>query len=412
MKLHRRAAGGGERETSRPRRRHRLRWVAAGVLAAAAVAGAVAGRAMTESLPAAAAAFLLPDRTTLPGPGSLSWPRAGEAAVSTASGTLLGSSGRDAPLPIASLAKVMTAYVVLRDRPLEPGQGGPTLTVTPAEAAQLPAELQADDSVVALAAGQTIDEREALQALLIASADNVADMLATFDAGSQQAFVQRMNAEAGALGMERTHYADPSGLDPATVSDPTDQLRLARAALADPVFAKIVSERSALLPGIGELANYNSLVGTDGFTGIKTGSTEAAGGCLVFSVVRAVGTAPYPLLGVVLGQRGGPYVAAALRSAKALADSVYEALRARVALPAGTPVLAISRAGQRRLTRTTEPLRLLGLPGQRVRLTLRRVGHLLCVLRGTSPTASASLLVKAEPPGPPTIWWRLAHLLA
>ena len=82
-----------------------------------------------------------------------------------------------------------------------------------------------------VAAGEAISERHALEALLLPSADNMAWILARWDAGSQDAFVARMNAAARRLGMTGTRYTDASGLDSSTVSTTADQVRFGMAAM-------------------------------------------------------------------------------------------------------------------------------------------------------------------------------------
>ena len=170
-------------------------------------------------------------------------------------------------------------------------------------------------------AGERLTERQALEALLLPSANNIAALLARYDAGGTAAFVARMNATARELGMRATTYTDPSGFNDETVSTAADQLKLARAAMRIPAFAAIVAEPSAALPGVGRVANYNGLVGTDGYVGVKTGSDRAAGGCLVFAKRVTTGGRRLTVLGVVLGQREGSLIESALASAQRLGDS-------------------------------------------------------------------------------------------
>jgi len=89
--------------------------------------------------------------------------------------------------------------------------------------------------------------------------------------------------------MSQTTYTDPSGFEETTVSTASDQVKLARVAMADPAFAEIVAKPSTVLPVVGRVLNYNELVGHDGYIGIKTGSDSAAGGCLLFAKEMTVG---------------------------------------------------------------------------------------------------------------------------
>jgi serine-type D-Ala-D-Ala carboxypeptidase (penicillin-binding protein 5/6) len=132
----------------------------------------------------------------------------------------LGVSGGDAPVPIASLAKVMTAYLVLRDEPLEPGEEGFEIEITDADGEDLHRRMAQGESVVEVEAGEELSERQALEALLLPSANNVAALLAVHEAGSVEAFVGEMNAAAAELGMSDTDYTDPSGFEDTTVRPP------------------------------------------------------------------------------------------------------------------------------------------------------------------------------------------------
>src|SRR6266568_8012618 len=193
-----------------------------------------------------------------------------------------------------------------------------TVTVTDDDVADTERRAGQDESIVHVAAGETLTERQALIAILLPSANNVAAMLARASAGSQDAFVARMNDMAHALGMRHTIYTDPSGFDEGTRSTADDQLILAQRAMQLPEFASLVSLRSARLPVAGTVHNTDSLLGKDGFVGIKTGSDDAAGGCFMFRVRRAGGD----LTGVVLGWRGHDLIAAGLSAAQDLAASV------------------------------------------------------------------------------------------
>jgi D-alanyl-D-alanine carboxypeptidase (penicillin-binding protein 5/6) len=263
------------------------------------------------------------------GHSGLAWPGEGEAAVAVDGVGNLGASGGSDPVPIASLAKVMTAYLVLKDDPLGPGEQGFEITIGPGDVEDLERRRELGQSVVPVEAGEVLSERQALEALLLPSANNVAALLAVHEAGSVEAFVEEMNEAAAELGMRDTDYTDPSGFDDTTVSTATDQLKVGRAAMADPTFAEIVAMPATVLPVAGEVTNFNALVGHEGFIGIKTGSDEAAGGCLLFAKRVHVNGHPRTIFGAVLGQRDGDLVDAALTSARALAASAAATLRGR-----------------------------------------------------------------------------------
>ncbi|HEU5333942.1 MAG TPA: hypothetical protein VFU73_14275, partial [Actinocrinis sp.] len=222
---------------------------------------------------------------TIPGNApKITWSSQGQAAVEVTGIGPIGTYGHTTtPVPIASVTKTMVAYVILADHPLTPGASGPSITVSAAEAAAYPSEKALDQSLVYVEAGEKLTERQALEALMLASADNVAKILARWDAGSVDAFVAKMNATAASLGMTHTKYTDPSGLASSTVSTAVDQVTLGTVAMQNAAFARIVGETSAVIPMQGTVTNYNKLIGEDGITGIKTGSTDSAGGCLLFA---------------------------------------------------------------------------------------------------------------------------------
>jgi D-alanyl-D-alanine carboxypeptidase (penicillin-binding protein 5/6) len=280
--------------------------VLAGLIVLAGLAGIVlvAAAVMWRSGPTAP-----PPRPLAQSPASLgavSWPEAGVSAADITGLGVVAGPGAHRRVPIASVAKVMTAYVVLHDHPLSPGQQGPDIVVQAAEAAAYPADVRNGDSLVPVAAGERLSERQALEALLLPSADNMAWILARWDAGSQAGFVARMNTTARALGMTATRYTDPSGLAASTVSSAADQVVLGAAAMHQPTLAAIVAMRSAVIPVAGLIRNLNTLLGQDGIAGLKTGSDSAAGGCVLLASWRGVrgGGSEVLIVAAVLGQPG------------------------------------------------------------------------------------------------------------
>ena len=298
------------RQTARARARRRFRVLLAGALAVLAVAGLGASW-WGDDAPRSAASSTLTEST----PASVEWPAAGVSAAQVGV-RLLRGPGAARPVPIASVAKLMTAYVVLRDHPLSAGASGPRIVVQPSEAAAYPGQVRAGESVVRVLPGEVLTERQALEALLLPSADNIAWILARWDAGSVAAFVGRMNAAARGLGMISTHYTDPSGLAASTTSSATDQVRLGVAAMRQPALEQIVGMSSAVVPVAGVVQNLNRLLGVDGIVGLKTGSTSAAGGCVLLAA-RAAGKL---IVAAVFGQPGSPstILPAALRAGQQL----------------------------------------------------------------------------------------------
>lgn len=250
------------------------------------------------------------------------WPAYGQAAFIQTGRSQVQAGPNQHAAAIASVAKVMTAYLVLRNHPLRLGQDGPSITLTDADVADTDRRRRQHESVVPIAAGEQLTERQALQALLLPSANNIAAVLARWDAGSEDRFVARMNAAARSLGMTHTRYTDPSGYDDATVSTAADQVRIVDRAMRLPVFARIVAAPSATLPVAGIVHNTNTLLGHNGFVGVKTGSHDAAGGCFAFRAIRWIDGKRTTITGVVLGQPGNDQIAAGLAAADAMVDRI------------------------------------------------------------------------------------------
>ena len=185
-------------------------------------------------------------------PTPVSWPQRGQAAFVLGNGRPA-ASPHEQPAPIASLAKVMTAYLTLERYPLSGAQDGFTITVNAAQAQDSAQDAAPGQSVVAVRAGEQLTERQLLEALLIPSGNNIAQMLSVAVAGSKTRFLAAMNAKARALGMEHTFYTDPSGFDPSTISTAADQLRVFRQAMRFTVFRQIVSMASVTLPVAGRV---------------------------------------------------------------------------------------------------------------------------------------------------------------
>ncbi|MCW3839900.1 D-alanyl-D-alanine carboxypeptidase [Micromonospora yasonensis] len=384
----------------------------------------VAVEPLRRPLPAPTVTRTLPTSAIIAGKApAMPWPRIGQAALTVEGFGSLGTSGKRKPVPIASVTKVMTAYVILTEHPLDPGEQGPELTVSAAQAAAYPREQARGESLVPVVAGAVFTERQALQAVLLPSANNMARILAAWDAGSVEAFVAKMNDTAAALGMADTHYTDPSGYDPGTVSTAVDQVILARKAMELPTFAEIVAQKKATLPIAGTVKNYNTLVGRDGVVGIKTGSTDEAGGCLVFAAVATVGGRRMTIVGAVLGQPGA--------NTPVQLDRVFRATRPLVrAATAAIALHPIVRAGEQVATvhgplgtgttlHAAQDVSVLGWPGMRVRLDVAipavparlpagtERGRVSAATGGGRPVAT----VLRTGPGlaPPSTWDRIRH---
>ncbi len=249
----------------------------------------------------------LADSQAIPGsPPALPWPSRGQGAVSVPLLGVAEQSGPEPSVPIASLTKMTTAVVVLSDHPLVVGQPGPAITITTDDVAHYDADLKADESTLPIRVGETLTEQQMLEGLLTQSANDLAYSLAVWDAGSEAAFVTKMNTLARSVGATSSHYVDASGYEPATVSTASDCLRIAAAGMAIPAFKAIVGMATIAFPGMGTLRNIVTEVGVDGIIGVKSGYTSVAGGCMVLASEPVVGGHKVLVLSAVLGQQVPP----------------------------------------------------------------------------------------------------------
>jgi len=204
------------------------------------------------------------------------YPGAAAAYVVMIDGRLAWARAIDAPRPPASLAKLLTAIVLLE------GNWDPQAQIlVSANAAAMPA------ARLGLRAGDTLRASDALVAMLVRSANDACAALVEHSAGSFAAFANQMNERAQILGMSASHFVNPCGLDAADQRTTVrDLLRLAQAAYAHPAIAVAVALRSASVDTTSgrhlRFDNGNLLLGQmNGVLGMKSGFTSAAGRCLI-----------------------------------------------------------------------------------------------------------------------------------
>jgi D-alanyl-D-alanine carboxypeptidase (penicillin-binding protein 5/6) len=198
------------------------------------------------------------------------------ALVDARTGDVLASHAASRQLPVASTTKLMTAYVALKELPLDK-----IVRAAPYEA-------EYGESLLGLRPGQRISVRDLLYGLILRSGNDAAFDLARAGAGSESAFVAQMNRYAAALGLSNSHYANPIGLDQrGNYSSAGDLVALTRRLLRDPAFARIAASRSALLRSLRpsrRISTINELLALAPWVnGVKTGHTFGARYVLVGS---------------------------------------------------------------------------------------------------------------------------------
>lgn len=196
--------------------------------------------------------------------------------IDARTGDVLASHAAERPLPIASTTKLMTAYVAMRDMPLDK-----TVRAQPYEA-------EYGESLMGLRTGQKISIRDLLYGLILRSGNDAAHTLAIAAAGSEKRFVAQMNRYAAALGLSHSHFANPVGLDEkGNYSCAADLMALTQRLLREPTFAKIADSRSAVLRSVHprrRIESINELLEMAPWvTGVKTGHTFGAQYVLVGS---------------------------------------------------------------------------------------------------------------------------------
>jgi D-alanyl-D-alanine carboxypeptidase len=254
----------------------------------------------SPALESTAAASYTFDGTPLP--QSMPWPAEGQSAAEVEGLGSLGVHGAQTPVPIASVTKVMTAWVILKDHPLSGKQDGPVITVDKQAAQEAGSE---DESTAPVKENQKFTERQMLQLLLIPSGNNIARLLARWDSGTQEAFVAKMQRTAAQLGMTHTTYTGASGFESTTRSTAVDLLKLDRVVMKNDVFRWVVGQPNVTLPGVGRIFNNNQDLVHPGVIGVKTGSSTPAGGALMWAAQKKIGGKEQLILGVTLQQHGG-----------------------------------------------------------------------------------------------------------
>jgi D-alanyl-D-alanine carboxypeptidase (penicillin-binding protein 5/6) len=361
--------------------------------------GSFAGLRLSKADPAPGVTQVLqrdvavPARSLAP---SLPWPKVGQGAVAIPAIGVDVASGPEQPVPVASLTKLMTAYVVLRDHPLVPNDPGPVVTVTQADVADYQADMANGDSTAVVAAGEQLTELQLLGGLLVHSADNYADLLADWDGGSIPAFVTEMNDAAARLGMRHTRFADASGVDAGSVSTAADILKVAALDMANPVVDALVRMPSVTLPLAGTIATYTPFLGFDGVIGVKSGFTTAAGGNDVLAVRSTIHGRPTLLLAAVTGQQGAGVLGQAGLHGLALVNALAPLVGATAVLGEGDVVAHVSSGGQDVDGRAGTSVSMLTWPGVTARRVFVPVRHLTDRARRGAVVGSVVVTIGAQ----------------
>jgi D-alanyl-D-alanine carboxypeptidase (penicillin-binding protein 5/6) len=261
-----------------------------------------------------AAALQTPSVESAPA-AETSLPSYGASAISAVGYPgLLAQAGTSDAVPLASIAKVVTALTVLDAHPISADNPGPAITMTAADVSSYRDYLARNGSVAPVRSGWTFTERELIEIMLIDSANNYATTIVQWAFGSNQAYLDAATAWLAKNGLTNMTVVDSSGLDPRSTGTIGDVVRLGEIALQNPVVAEIVGTASIHIHDIGLVTNTNAMIGRDGIDGIKTGTLFSFGANLLFSSTIEVGTTNIRLVGAVLGGPDHPTINAAIAS--------------------------------------------------------------------------------------------------
>ncbi|MFF2438275.1 D-alanyl-D-alanine carboxypeptidase [Streptomyces sp. NPDC058107] len=326
---------------------------------------------------------------------SLPWPNEGQGYMAATGLGTVDSFGEQKAVPIGSVAKAMTAYVVLKDHPLKKGEAGPSITVDAKGESDGKLDAAGESTLNTVKAGDKLTEQEALSAIMIPSANNIARLLARWDAGSEEAFVKKMNDTAKSLGMKNTTYTDPSGLNATTVSSAEDQVKLGQKLVEIAALMAITKLPSWTDPSGKNWRNYNTLVPYNNALGIKTGSTSKAGGNLLFAAHKMVGDTDQLIVGAVLGQHKSPIIDTVNAVSKDVMIATENLLKSGKVVKKGDVVGAVDDGfGGTIPVVATEDVAAVGWPGLTVKLELTDDGKTL--LHGAAAGTHVGTLTVGE----------------
>jgi len=248
------------------------------------------------------AASIAPYDAPVQEPVELSFPDFGSTAVGAIGYPgVLAISGNTKPVPIASITKVITVLVVLDEKPLAIDESGPSILMTSADVALWNKQVAQNGSVAPVSSGISLSERELMDLILVKSANNYSETLVNWAFGSEKAYLPIAREWLAEHNLDNTKLTDSTGFDSGNRSSSADLVELGKIALAHPVVSDIVKTKSESVSHVGTIKNTNDLLNVKGVRGIKTGTTDDAGACLLFAIDYVVGDETITIVGVMLG---------------------------------------------------------------------------------------------------------------
>lgn len=235
--------------------------------------------------------------------------------------------------PMASTSKLILAYLVLQEKPLS-DENIITFNSTDVNRTQVMASQS--QSYLPILSGQSLNQYQALEALLMISANNVALKLAEWAYGSEEEYINKANSYLKEQGFKSTNIADASGFSPQTKSSSKELAEISHLVLRDPIIRKIVGQKTSQIANYGTIRNTNSVLGINSIDGAKTGFTGAAGGCFVYSAsIKNV-----EVVGSILGAGNRALaLSESLKNTKLIAENIND----YTVLYKGQPLLYIKK---------------------------------------------------------------------
>jgi len=365
-------------------------------------------------LPDAKITFDLPVLPNVSAP-AVDWPELGEATFSAQGYDFVISNADPKPVSTASMAKVITALCVLEKRPLKLGETGPTLTMTAADTARLQQQYDQGGSHLAISEGEKLTQYQMLQAIMLPSANNIADSLAIWAFGSldqyqkyAQDFVQRQ-------GMPQTHIGpDASGFYPSTTSTTADLTTLGKLALRNPVIMQIAGTKSATFETAGEVFNVDTLLDDGILTGLKTGSNDGNTGGFIFTSKTKIAGQSINVVGAIVNAGSAANaVSESEKLAASIAHNFYAVKFTRAGQKIGIAKTAWGSSTAIESAKDTSIVRWsankLWHVEQLIPTTGTKAGQIGTVSVRTNGSKDTSPIIITNPAAAPSKLWRLTH---
>lgn len=394
-----------------PTKPRRYIWWAAGAVALVITVGSFN---YLRPLPNAVISLNLPSLPQIAKP-VITWPSIGEATFTALGYDFVQSNAQPKPVSTASMAKVITALCILEKHPLKLGETGPTLTMTADDISRLQQQYDQGGSHLAISEGEQLTQYQMLQAIMLPSANNIADSLAIWAFGSLGQYQKYAQDYVQRHGMNQTRIGpDASGFDPSTTSTTTDLTTLGKLALANPVIMQIASTKHATFETAGEVYNTDTLLGNGVLTGLKTGSNDGNTGGFIFTSSTKKANRSINIVGAIVNDNSA---ASAVEHAEQLATSITNNFQVVSYAHAGATVgIAKTAWGSSATIIAKQDTRVVRWSANKLwhveqlkTTTATKAGQIGTLSIRTNGSKADTPLIITTPASSPSTLWRLTH---